>query len=50
MTDPIFGHKRLDVYRLSIAYVGFAYGIAKTLTVLVAEKTTETEYRSAEYE
>ncbi len=22
MTDPIFGHERLDVYRLSIDYVG----------------------------
>ena len=32
MTEPIFDHERLDVYRLSIDYVAFSYGLAKTLT------------------
>ena len=31
MDDPIFDHEKLDVYRLSIAYVAFSYRIAKTL-------------------
>ena len=31
MTDPIFDHERLDVYRLSIDYVAFSYRIAKSL-------------------
>ena len=31
MTEPIFDHERLDVYRLSIAYAAFSYRIAKTL-------------------
>ena len=31
MTEPIFDHERLDVYRLSIDYVAFSYGLAKTL-------------------
>ena len=31
MTEPIFDHERLDVYRLSIGYVAFSYGLAKTL-------------------
>jgi hypothetical protein len=31
MTEPIFDHGRLDVYRLSIEYVAFSYGLAKTL-------------------
>ncbi|TVP96749.1 MAG: four helix bundle protein [Planctomycetaceae bacterium] len=31
MTEPIFDHERLDVYRLSIDYVAFSYDLAKTL-------------------
>ena len=31
MTEPIFDHERLDVYRLSIDYVAFSYRIAKLL-------------------
>ena len=31
MTEPIFDHERLDVYRLSIEYVAFSYDLAKTL-------------------
>ncbi len=31
MTDPIFGHERLDVYRLAIEYVASSYRIAKSL-------------------
>ena len=31
MTEPTFDHERLDVYRLSIAYVAFSYQIAKSL-------------------
>jgi four helix bundle protein len=31
LTEPIFDHERLDVYRLSIDYVAFSYGLAKTL-------------------
>lgn len=31
MTEPIFDHERLDVYRLSMDYVAFSFGIAKTL-------------------
>ena len=31
MDEPIFDHEKLDVYRLSIAYVAFSYRIAKTL-------------------
>jgi hypothetical protein len=32
MTEPIFDHEKLDVYRLSIEYVTASYGIAKGLT------------------
>jgi four helix bundle protein len=32
MTEPIFDHERLDAYQLSIDYVAFSYGLAKTLT------------------
>ena len=32
MSEPIFDHERLDVYRLSIEYVAFSYRIAKSLT------------------
>ena len=32
MPQPTFDHERLDVYRLSIDYVAFSYGIAKGLT------------------
>ncbi len=32
MNEPTFDHERLDVYRLSIEYVAFSYGIAKALT------------------
>ena len=32
MAEPTFDHERLDVYRLSIDYVAFSYGIAKGLT------------------
>ena len=31
MGEPIFDHTKLDVHRLSIAYVAFSYRIAKTL-------------------
>jgi four helix bundle protein len=31
MTEPIFDHEKLDVYRLSIDYVAFSYRIAKSL-------------------
>ena len=31
MTEPIFDHDRLDVYRLSIDYVASSFGIAKDL-------------------
>ena len=31
MTEPIFDHDRLDVYRLSIAYVASSFAIAKDL-------------------
>ena len=31
MTEPIFDHESLDVYRLSIDYVAFSYRIAKSL-------------------
>lgn len=30
--DPTFDHERLDVYRLSIAYVAFSYRIARSLS------------------
>jgi hypothetical protein len=29
MTEPIFDHEKLDVYRLSIEYVAASYGTAK---------------------
>ena len=32
MSEPIFDHEKLDVYRLSIAYVAASYGIVKALT------------------
>lgn len=32
MNEPTFDHERLDVYRLSIDYVAFAYRIAKGLS------------------
>ncbi|MBX3421874.1 MAG: four helix bundle protein [Pirellulaceae bacterium] len=31
MAEPTFDHERLDVYRLSIAYVAFSYEIAESL-------------------
>ena len=31
MSQPVFDHEKLDVYRLSIDYVAFSYRIAKTL-------------------
>jgi len=31
MAEPIFDHERLDVYRLSVDYVAYCYGLAKTL-------------------
>ena len=31
MSDPIFDHERLDVYRLAIEYVATSYRIAKSL-------------------
>ncbi|TWU43538.1 hypothetical protein Q31b_25790 [Novipirellula aureliae] len=31
MTEPIFDHDRLDVYRLSIEYVASSFTIAKDL-------------------
>ena len=32
MSEPSFDHERLDVYRVSIEYVAFSYGVAKALT------------------
>ena len=32
MTEPVFDHDRLDVYRLSIEYVASSFAIAKDLT------------------
>jgi four helix bundle protein len=32
VTEPTFDHERLDVYRLSIAYVAFSYQIEKSLS------------------
>jgi hypothetical protein len=32
MTEPTFDHERLDVYRLTIAYVAFSYQIAKSIS------------------
>ena len=32
MTEPIFDHERLDVYRLAIEYVTSSYRIAKSLS------------------
>ena len=32
MSEPIFDHERLDVYRLSIEYVATSYRTAKSLT------------------
>jgi hypothetical protein len=32
MTEPVFDHEKLDVYRLSIEYAAASYGIAKALT------------------
>ncbi len=34
MTEPMFDHERLDVYRLSIDYVAYSFRIAKTLNGL----------------
>ena len=34
MTDPIFDHDRLDVYRLSIEYVSVAFDVSKSLSGL----------------
>jgi hypothetical protein len=31
MTEPIFDHERLDVYRLAIEYVSSSYRITKSL-------------------
>jgi four helix bundle protein len=31
MIEPIFDHERIDVYRRSMDYVAFSYGLAKTL-------------------
>ncbi len=31
MAEPTFDHERLDVYRLSIDYVAFSFGIARAL-------------------
>jgi hypothetical protein len=31
MTETIFAHEKLDVYRLSIEYVAASYGLAKSL-------------------
>jgi four helix bundle protein len=32
MSEPIFDHEKLDVYRLSIEYVAFSYAIASALS------------------
>jgi hypothetical protein len=62
MTDPIFDHEKLDVYRLSIveqinrsakSQLKRVVAMLSRLiqrTVPVAEKANEYEYRSAEYE
>ena len=34
MTEPIFDHDRLDVYRLSIEYVAAAFDVSKSLNGL----------------
>ena len=34
MTDTIFDHDRLDVYRLAIAYCGESFAVAKDLSGL----------------
>ncbi|WP_153556353.1 four helix bundle protein [Roseimaritima sediminicola] len=34
MTEPIFGHDRLDVYRLSIEYVSAAFDVSESLSGL----------------
>ena len=34
MSDPIFDHDRLDVYRLAIQYSADSFGIAKALSGL----------------
>jgi hypothetical protein len=31
MAEPTFDHERLDVYRLSIEYVAFSFGITSSL-------------------
>jgi len=31
MTEPVFDHDRLDVYRLAIDYVASSFGDAKSL-------------------
>ena len=53
MTEPIFDHDRLDIYRVTIDYVGFAFTVAKDLTGVhrpARESSIEYEYRGAEYE
>ena len=54
MTDPTFDHERLDVFRLSIEYVGFAYGsdlkrIVTMLTRLI-QRTESGREKSVEHE
>ena len=34
MTEPIFDHDRLDVYRLSVEYVAAAFDVSKSLNGL----------------
>ncbi len=34
MTEPIFDHDRLDVYRLSIDYIAASFKVAKDLSGL----------------
>ena len=54
MAEPTFDHERLDVYRLSIAYVAFVSMLTRLIqrTETVAEDRIEYEYeyRDAEYE
>jgi hypothetical protein len=40
MTEPIFGHEKLDVYRLSIEYVAASYGNSRHLPEWIGMRGT----------
>lgn len=40
MAEPTFDHERLDVYRLSIAYMAYSYQIAKSSAVRIDKLET----------